>query len=55
MATVPQTELEQRTSEYIQFVRDFALNLDRDFTFASKRKEFALFILDKDVTLEFEV
>lgn len=53
MATVSETELEQRTSEYIAFVKDFASNRSRDLVFKDKNDTFKFSIFDEDVTLEF--
>lgn len=54
MATVSETELEQRTSEYMIFVRDFAAKLDKDFVKTSKTG-FTFYIMDGHATLEFSI
>lgn len=55
MATVAELELEQKTSEYIQYIRDFAANADKDFMFHGSKSSFTFSIFDKDVTLEFHI
>lgn len=55
MATVSETELEQKTSEYINYVKDFAHNLKGDYKFLGKRDKFVLSIFNEDVTLDFNL
>jgi hypothetical protein len=55
MATISETELRQKTSEYILFVREFMVNSDKDFVLKDKRDGFELSVFDKDVTLSFEL
>ena len=55
MATVSETELKQKTSEYIQYVNDFAANIGRDIKIMDGREGFVFTIYDKDVTLDFSL
>lgn len=55
MPTVAETELEQKTSEYINFIRDFYGKFDGDYTFNGKREGFKISIFDRDVTVEFRI
>lgn len=55
MATVAETELEQKTSEYIAFVKDFAAKIDGDFIRRSEKVGFTFYIIDGDVTVEFSL
>ncbi len=53
--TVREAELEQRTAEYINYVKDFAVNNKNDFVLKSEREGFRFSIYDKDCTLEFQI
>lgn len=53
MATLPETELEQKTTEFMAYVRDYALNKKKDFILRGQREKFHLSVFDKDVTLDF--
>jgi len=55
MSTVAETELEQRIGELVQFIRDYAVNHDKDFLLNCERDGFKFSIFDKDVTIEFQV
>lgn len=55
MRTVPEFELEQKTSEFIQFVRDYSANRKKDFTIKSERDGAVLSCIDGDVSLYFTV
>lgn len=55
MPTVPETELEQKISEFIQFVRDFSANKKGDYKFRGKREGFVFHIIDGDVNLDFSI
>lgn len=55
MVTVTELELEQKTSEYIQYLKDYAVKTNRDLVYNGKHDGFRLSILDKDITLEFTV
>lgn len=55
MATVPESELKQKTSEYLAFVRDFAMNASKDVIIKDKRDGYNFYLQDKDVTLEFSI
>lgn len=55
MSSVSEIELEQKTSDYIQFVKDFASNRNKDFILKDKRGEFMFSLFDNDATLEFTV
>ena len=55
MASVTETELKQKTSEFIHFVRDFALNADKDVRVSDKRDGYQLTIIEKDVVLDFSL
>lgn len=55
MASVTETELKQKVSELITFIRDFAVNADKDFKVVDKREGFVITLFDKDVTVEFSL
>jgi len=55
MASVTETELKQKASEFITFVKDFAINRDKDLKIVDKRDGFVITIFDKDVTVEFSL
>ena len=53
--TVLEAELEQRTADYINYIRDYAENTSKDVVIKSKREGFIFSLFDKDCTLEFEI
>lgn len=53
--TVREAELEQRTADYINYIRDFAENTSKDVVIKSKREGFRFSLFDKDCTLEFSI
>lgn len=53
--TIREAELEQRTADYISYVRDFAENTSKDVRIKSKREGFTFSLFDKDCTLEFSI
>ena len=53
--SVREAELEHRTAEYINYVKDFAANTNRDMVLKSERDGFRFSLFDKDCTLEFSV
>lgn len=55
MATVAETELEQRMADFILFVRDFAANRKEDFNITNKREGAMLLCIGGEVTLDFSV
>ena len=55
MPTVSEIELRQKISEFIGYVREYAVNSDKDFTLKDKRDGFKFSIYDEDVTLEFSI
>ncbi len=55
MATVPETELEQKTGEYIQFIKAFAEQHKGNYRFKGSRDGFNFYVIDGDVTLEFHI
>ena len=55
MASVREHELRQKVSELIYFIREFAMNSDKDIKLNDKRDGFMLRIIDKDVTLDFSL
>ena len=55
MATVSETELDQKISDLISFVKDFAANRSKDFHLVGKHDDFEFFIQGKEVTLEFDL
>lgn len=55
MITVTDKELQQRTSEYISYIRDYAVNAKKDFKIYGNHGEFELSLFEKDVTLEFSL
>ena len=55
MATVAETELEQKIGEFIMFVRDYAANHKGDFKVISKRDKAMILCIDRDVTLDFSI
>ena len=54
MPTVSETELEQKTSEYMEYVKDFMSNKKQEFVFHSRKADFKISLFDGDVTLEFQ-
>lgn len=55
MATVPETELEQKTSEYIQWVKDYSAHKKGEFIIRGKHDGFKISCFDGDITLEFSL
>lgn len=55
MSTVAESELEQKISEFIIYVRDYAANKKGDFKLIGKRDNAILLCADGDVTLDFSV
>ena len=55
MSTVAETELEQRISDFILFVREFHANRKSDFKIVNKREGAILMCIEKDVTLDFSI
>lgn len=55
MATVTEAELEQKISEFIMYIRDYAGNKNQDFVLDGKRDGFKFSMFDRDATLEFSV
>ena len=55
MATVAETELEQRVSEFVNFVREFAANKGSDFKIVNKCDNAVLVCIEREVTLDFSV
>lgn len=53
--TVREAELEQRTADYINYIRDFAENTSKDVVIVSTREGFRFSLYDKDCTLDFSV
>ncbi len=53
MPTVPEIELRQKISEFIAYAKEYAANLDKDFTLKNKREGFKFTIRDKEIALEF--
>lgn len=55
MATVAETELKQKISELIHFIRDYASHHANDLKLADKREGYQLRIVDRDVILDFNL
>lgn len=55
MATVPEFELEQRISEFVLFVRNYAANKKGNFKVAAKRDKAVLTCIKGEVNLDFEI
>ena len=55
MATVSEVELEQRTGDFINFVKAFAEQHKGDYKFRGQHDGFNFYIIDGDVTLEFSL
>ena len=50
-----EAELEQKITEFMAFVRNYAATTKASLTLKGERDKFTLFIHDNDVTLEFEI
>ncbi len=55
MATVPEYELEQKISDFVIFVRNYAATKKGNFKVASKRDKALLMCVKGEITLDFEV
>ena len=55
MSTVPEFELEQKILEIMNFIRDFAINKNRDVYLNGKKSNFRFAIEGKDVYLDFNL
>lgn len=55
MATVQEFELEQRISEFVHFVREYAVHKKGNFKLAAKRDKALLVCVNGDVNLDFGV
>ncbi len=55
MATVSETELKQKASEFIMYVREYMVNANKDIKLKDTREGFVLTIIDKDAVLDFSL
>ena len=55
MRTVAETELQQRMSDFILFVREYSVLKGKEFKVTSKREGALLLCVDGEVTLDFKV
>ena len=55
MSTVPEFELEQKLSEFVYFVRDYAAIKKGNFKVASKRDKAVLTCVKGEVNLDFGI
>ncbi len=55
MTTVPEFELEQRISEFVLFVRNFAANKKGNFKIAANREKAVLTCIKGEINLDFGI
>jgi hypothetical protein len=55
MATVPEFELEQKISDFVHFVREYATHKKGGFKVSAKRDNALLICTRNEVTLDFKV
>lgn len=54
MSTVPEFELEQKISDFVLFVRNYAANKKGNFKVAAKREKAILTCVKGEINLDFE-